>query len=102
MVQINELLTNVFLKKKNSTIDITSFTTLNIQTDVSQIIKRQFKYSFMRWLKPTNHICKDSIRDDPKIILGTYVKRAQTISFAERGFERLGLGHWTVVWVGSG
>ena len=52
MVQINELLTNVFIFliffKKNSAIDITSFTTLNIQTNVSQIIKRQFKYSFMR------------------------------------------------------
>ena len=46
--------------------------------------------------------CRDSIRDDPKITLGSYVKRAQTISFVERGFERLGLGHQTVVWVGSG
>ena len=43
--------------------------------------------------------CRDSIRDDPKMILGSYVKRAQTISFVERGFERLGLGHQTVVWV---
>ena len=42
------------------------------------------------------------IRNDPKIILGSYVKRTQTISFVERGFERLGLGHRTVVWVGSG
>ena len=41
--------------------------------------------------------CRDSIRDDPKIILGSNVKRAQTISFVERGFERLGLGHQTVV-----
>ena len=24
-------------------------------------------------------------------------KKAQTISFVERGFERLGLGHWTGV-----
>ena len=24
-------------------------------------------------------------------------KKAQTISFVERGFERLGLGHWTMV-----
>ena len=40
--------------------------------------------------------CRDSIRDDPKIILGSYVKRAQTISFVERGFEGLGLGHWSV------
>ena len=36
------------------------------------------------------------------MILGSYVKRAQTISFVERGFERLGLGHQTVVWGGSG
>ena len=40
--------------------------------------------------------CRDSIRDDPKIILGSYVKRAQTISFVERGFEGLSLGHWSV------
>ena len=46
--------------------------------------------------------CRDSIRNDPKIILGSYVKKAQTISFVERGFERLGLGHRTVVRVGSG
>ena len=37
--------------------------------------------------------CKVSIHNDPKIILGSYVKRAQTISFVERGFEGLGLGH---------
>ena len=46
--------------------------------------------------------CRDSIRDDPKMTLGSYVKRAQTISFVERGFERLGPDHRTVVWVGSG
>ena len=40
--------------------------------------------------------CRDSIRDDPKMILGSYVKMARTISFVERGFERLGLGHWPV------
>ena len=40
--------------------------------------------------------CRDSIRDDPKMILGSYVKRAQIISFVERGFEGLGLGHWSV------
>ena len=40
--------------------------------------------------------CKDSIRDDPKMILGSYVEKAQTISFVERGFERLGLGYWLV------
>ena len=43
--------------------------------------------------------CRDLIRDDPKTILDSYVKRAQTISFIERGFERLGCGHRTVVWV---
>ena len=31
------------------------------------------------------------------MILGSYVKKTQTISFVERGFERLGLGHQTVV-----
>ena len=31
------------------------------------------------------------------MILGSHVKNAQTISFVERGFERLGLGHQTVV-----
>ena len=31
------------------------------------------------------------------MILGSHVKKAQTISFVERGFERLGLGHQTVV-----
>ena len=46
------------------------------------------------------HNCKGSIHDDSKIILGSYVKRAQTISFVEREFERLGLGHRTVVWFG--
>ena len=40
--------------------------------------------------------CRDSIRDDPNMILGSYVKMAQTISFVERGFEGLGLGHWSV------
>ena len=36
------------------------------------------------------------------MILGSHVKKAQTISFVECGFERLGLGHRTVVRVGSG
>ena len=31
------------------------------------------------------------------MILDSYVKRAHTISFVERGFERLGRGHRTVV-----
>ena len=31
------------------------------------------------------------------MILGLHVKKAQTISFIERGFERLGLGHRTTV-----
>ena len=30
----------------------TSFTTYSLQIDVSLITKRQFKYSFIRWLKP--------------------------------------------------
>ena len=50
-------------------------------------------------MKSPNYIksmCKDSIRDDPKMILGSYVERAQTISFVEHGFEGLDLGHWSV------
>ena len=31
------------------------------------------------------------------MILSSHIKKAQTISFVERGFERLGLGHRTVV-----
>ena len=31
------------------------------------------------------------------MILGSHVKKAQTISFVERGFARLGLGHRTMV-----
>ena len=31
------------------------------------------------------------------MILGSHVKNAQTISFVERGFEMLGLGHQAVV-----
>ena len=31
------------------------------------------------------------------MILGSHVKKAQTTSFVERGFERLGLGHRMVV-----
>ena len=31
------------------------------------------------------------------MVLGSYAKRAQTISFVERGFERLGFGHRMVV-----
>ena len=31
------------------------------------------------------------------MILGSHVKKAQTISFVERGFKRLGLGHQMVV-----
>ena len=46
--------------------------------------------------------CRNSIRDDPKMILGSYVKRALIISFVERGIERLGRGHRTVVWGGFG
>ena len=42
-------------------------------------------------------MCRDSIRNDPNIMLVSYIKRAQTISFVERGFERLGLGHRTEV-----
>ena len=42
-------------------------------------------------------ICRDSIRDDPKMILDSYLKKVQTISFVERRFEKLGRGHRTMV-----
>ena len=45
---------------------------------------------------PTGANCSDSIRNDPKMILDSYVK-GLTILFVERGFERLGLDHRTVV-----
>ena len=45
--------------------------------------------------------CRGSICDESKVILGSCEKRAQTISFVERGFERLGFGHRMVGRVGS-
>ena len=36
--------------------------------------------------------CKDTIRNKPNSV-GFAREKAQTISFVERGFERLGLGH---------
>ena len=35
-------------------------------------------------------------------VLGSHVKMPLTMSFVERGIERLGLGHRIVVWGGSG
>ena len=40
--------------------------------------------------------CKDTILWRTVTVLGSHVKRPQTISFVERGFERLGLGHQMV------
>ena len=40
--------------------------------------------------------CKDTILWRTATVLGSHVKRPQTISFVERGFERLGLGHQMV------
>ena len=39
--------------------------------------------------------CKDTIRNEPYSV-GFARKKAQTISFVERGFERLGLSYQTV------
>ena len=47
-----------------------------------------------------NWFCRGSIRDGLATIMGSYEKRAQTISFVECGFEKLGLGHRTVAWFG--
>ena len=43
--------------------------------------------------------CKDTIRNEPNSV-GFAREKAQTISFVERGFERLGLGHQMVVFHG--
>ena len=40
-------------------------------------------------------ICKDTIRNEPNSV-GFAREKAQTMSFVERGFERLGLGHQMV------
>ena len=39
--------------------------------------------------------CKDTIRNEPNCV-GFARKKVQTMSFVERGFERLGLGHQVV------
>ena len=39
--------------------------------------------------------CKDTIRDEPTSV-GFAREKAQTMSFVERGFERLGLSHQAV------
>ena len=39
--------------------------------------------------------CKDTIRNEPNCV-GFAREKAQTMSFVERGFERLGLGHQMV------
>ena len=41
------------------------------------------------------YICKDTIRNEPNCV-GFTREKAQTMSFVERGFERLGLGHQVV------
>ena len=48
----------------------------------------------------SSYFCRGSIRDGPMTKMGSYENRAQTISFVERGFERLGLDHRTVAWLG--
>ena len=40
-------------------------------------------------------ICKDTIRNEPNCA-GFAREKAQTMSFVERGFERLGLDHQVV------
>ena len=43
-----------------------------------------------------NISCKDSICNDPKLVLGSYVKGPNN-KICRAWAERLGLGHWTVV-----
>ena len=40
-------------------------------------------------------MCKDTIRNEPNSV-GFTREKAQTMSFVERGFERLGFGHQMV------
>ena len=44
-------------------------------------------------------MCKDTIRNEPNRVRFSRV-RAQTMSFVERGLERLGLGHQMVSFPG--
>ena len=43
----------------------------------------------------SNGKCKDTIRNEPNSV-GFAREKAQTMSFVERGFERLGLDHQVV------
>ena len=46
--------------------------------------------------KNFKYICKDSIRNDPKLVLGSHVKGPNN-KICRAWTERLGLGHRTVV-----
>ena len=47
------------------------------------------------YIKFWNNICKDTIRDEPTSV-GFVHEKAQTMSFVEHGFERLGPSHQMV------
>ena len=49
----------------------------------------------MKYFTYPNKLCKDTIHNEPNSV-GFAREKAQTMSFVERGFERLGLGHQMV------
>ena len=52
-------------------------------------------FSSKAFLKKEKKKCKDTIRNEPNCV-GFTREKAQTISFVERGFERLGFSHQMV------
>ena len=50
-----------------------------------------FKNLIYKWIKQFEN-CKDTIRNEPNCV-GFAREKAQTMSFVERGFERLGSDH---------
>ena len=51
-----------------------------------------FKVYFLAYIIDCNIFCKDANRNEPNCV-GFAREKAQTMSFVERGFERLGLDH---------
>ena len=61
--------------------------------DIFIIPKYQFTHTVN--LNNVNKNCKDANRNEPNCV-GFAREKAQTMSFVERGFERLGLDHQVV------
>ena len=54
-----------------------------------------FNYQ-ISYIEKKNYICKDSICDDPKLVLSSYVKGPNN-KICREWAKRLGLGHRTVI-----